>query len=147
MDLLLIFDGNKSHYVYVKDFDRFMFHKTKNENKKYFCKNCLQYFSSKNVLNNHKEVCLNINGAQSVRLEKRTIEFKYLFKQILVPFKIYSHFECILNNAESYEGYCSKYIKITFYVVLLTNLFVLMIDLVNQLLFIELKMQLMNLLK
>ena len=30
MDLLLIIDKNKSHYMYIKDFDRFMFHKTKN---------------------------------------------------------------------------------------------------------------------
>ena len=50
MDLLLIIDENESHYVYIKDFDRFMFQKTKNKNKKYFCKSCLQCFSSKNVL-------------------------------------------------------------------------------------------------
>ena len=50
MDLLLIIDENKSHYVYIKDFDRFMFQKTKNKNKKYFCRSCLQCFSSKNVL-------------------------------------------------------------------------------------------------
>ena len=36
MDLLLVFDENKSHYVYIKYFDRFMFRKTKNKNKKYF---------------------------------------------------------------------------------------------------------------
>ena len=29
MDLLLISDKFKSHYVYIKDFDRFMFSKTK----------------------------------------------------------------------------------------------------------------------
>ena len=33
MDLLHIFDDDKSHYVYIKDFDRFMFHKTKHKNK------------------------------------------------------------------------------------------------------------------
>ena len=38
MDLLLITDGDKSHYVYIKDFDRVMFHKAKNKNKKYFAK-------------------------------------------------------------------------------------------------------------
>ena len=38
MDLLLISDENKSHYVYIKDFDRFMCNKTKTEIKKYFCK-------------------------------------------------------------------------------------------------------------
>ena len=103
MDLLLIINENKTHYVYIKDFDRFMFHKTKN-NKKYFYKSCLQCFSSKNVLTEHKEVCLSINGVQSVRLGKRTIVLKRAFKQIQVPFKIYSDFECILTSAESYEG-------------------------------------------
>ena len=56
----------------------------------------------------HKDVCLKINGAQSVKLEKGAIEFKNLFKQILVPFKIYSDFECILNSVESYKGSCFK---------------------------------------
>ena len=30
MDLLLLNDDDKSHYVYIKNFDRFMFQKTKN---------------------------------------------------------------------------------------------------------------------
>ena len=132
IDLLLVIDENKSHYVYIKDFDRFMFHKTKNKNKKYFCKSCLQCFSSKNVLKKHKEVCLSIDGAQSVRLEKGTIEFKNYFKQIPVPFKIYADFECNLRGVESYEGSYTKNIKITFLVVLLTSLFVLMMNLLSQ---------------
>ena len=43
--------------------------------------------------------------------------------------------------------HAEKDIKITLLVVLLTNLFVLMISLVNQLLFTEVKMLLINLLK
>ena len=34
MDLLLLIGNNKSHYVYIKNFNRFLFHKTKNKNKK-----------------------------------------------------------------------------------------------------------------
>ena len=34
MDLLLLIDNDKSYYVYIKDFNRCMFHKTKNKNKK-----------------------------------------------------------------------------------------------------------------
>ena len=83
----------------------------------------------------HKKVCLRINGARSVRLEKGTIEFKNYFKQIPVPFKIYADFECNLKSVESYEGSYSKNIKITFLVVLLTNLFVLMMNLPSQQLF------------
>ena len=75
------------------------------------------------------------------------IEFENYLKQIPVPFKIYADFECNLRGVECYEGSYTKNIKITFLVVLLIKLFVLMIDLLSQLLFIEVKMQLMNLLK
>ena len=60
------------------------------------------------MLTKHKEVCLSINGAQFVRLEKGTIKFKNYFKQIPVPFKIYADFECNLRSVESYEGSHSK---------------------------------------
>ena len=37
LDLLLLIDDDKSHYVYIKEFDRFiMFHKTKKETKNGF---------------------------------------------------------------------------------------------------------------
>ena len=109
-DLLLIVDDDKSHYVCIKDFDRFMFHKTKNKNKKWFCKSCLQCFSSENVLIKHGEDCLNINIQQSINLEKGSIKFKNYFKQLPVPFKIYADFECNLKNVECYEGtYTKKY--------------------------------------
>ena len=56
----------------------------------------------------HNRVCLSINSAQSIRLEKGTIEFKNYFKQIPVPFKIYADFECNLESVESYESSYSK---------------------------------------
>ena len=46
MSLLLLIDDDKSHYVHIKNFNRFIFHKTKNKNKKWLCKSCLQCFSS-----------------------------------------------------------------------------------------------------
>ena len=110
MNLLLLIDNDKSHYVYIKDFNRFIFHKTKNKNKKWFCKSCLQCFSSQNVLTKHKGDCLSINGKQSVKLEEGITEFENYFKQIPVSFKFYADFECNLKSAESYEGsYTKKY--------------------------------------
>ena len=110
IDLLLLIDDDKSHYVYMKDFDRFMFHEAKNKNKKWFCESCLQCFSSKSVLIKHKENCLSINGKQSVKLEKGIIEFKDYFKQIPVSFNIHADFECNLRGLECYEGsYTKKY--------------------------------------
>ena len=84
-----------------------LFHKTKNKNKKWFCRSCFQCFSSENVLIKHKENCLSVNGKQSVKL-KGIIELEKYFKQIPfkipVPFKIYANFECNLRSVESYEG-------------------------------------------
>ena len=44
IDLLLVTNENKSHYVYINNFNRFMFNKTKNKNKKYFCKSFFTLF-------------------------------------------------------------------------------------------------------
>ena len=70
----------------------------------------MQCFRSENVLAEHKKGCLNINGAQSVRLEKGTIRFKNHLRQIAVPFKTDADFEYNLGSIESYEGsYSQKY--------------------------------------
>ena len=74
-----------------------MFSNTKNKNKKYFCKCCLQFFSSEEVLIERKENCLIINGKQNVKLGKGSISFKNYSKKLPVPFKIYADFECILS--------------------------------------------------
>ena len=133
MNLLLLIDENKSHYVYIKDFNKFTFHKTKSKNKIYFYKGCLQCFSSKNVLTEHKEVCLSINGAQSVRFEKGK---KLSLKIILNKYQFHLNFMLILGLIQKVlrviKVLTQKSIKITFLVVLLTSLFVLMINLSNQ---------------
>ena len=90
---------------------------------------------------------MSINGKQLVKLEKRITDFKNYFKQIPVSFKIYTNFERNLRVLNVIKVVTQKNIKITFLVVLLIKLFVLMIDLLTELLFIEVKMQLMNLLK
>ena len=110
MDLLHLIDNDKSYYIYIKDFDRFMFHKTKNKNKKWFCKSCLQCFSSENILIKHKENCLSINGKQSVKLEEGIIKLENYFKKIPLPFKIFADFECNLKKVKCNEGsYTEKY--------------------------------------
>ena len=57
-----------------------MFPKTKNKNKKWFCRSCLQSFSSENVLINYKEDSPSVNGKQSVDVEKVMIKFENYFK-------------------------------------------------------------------
>ena len=104
MGLLLITDENKSEYVYINDFNRFICNMTKNKNKKHFCKYCLQCFSGERVLIEHKETCLKINGKQTVKSRNGPIKFKNHFKQLAVPCKIYAYFESVFKRGRGSDG-------------------------------------------
>ena len=80
VDLLLITDENKSHYVYIKEFRRFMCSKINNNNNKPFCIYFLQCFIGKRVLIEYKKLCLIINRKQSVKVKKGSTKFKHYFK-------------------------------------------------------------------
>ena len=56
LNLLLITEKDKWHYVFIKDFDRLMFSKTKQKDKKHFSMSCLQNFSTNEISDNHKNV-------------------------------------------------------------------------------------------
>ena len=95
--LLIKNENNESHYVLIKDFNRLMYSqiKTKNVHKKHFYVSCLQKFTTKEILNSHRERCLLINDTQAVKYETGTIKFKNFNKQIPIPFKIYADSECL----------------------------------------------------
>jgi len=116
LNLLLITENENKHYVLIKDFNRFMFNQTKHKNSKHFCMYCLQHFSSEEILNEHKNDCIAINGEQAVKMPQKgeKIMFKNYNRQLKVPFVIYADFEamtekvnsCKPNDNESYtESY------------------------------------------
>ena len=87
LNLLLITEKDKSHYVFIKDFNRLMFSRTKHKDKKHYCMSCLQNFTTEEILSNHKKQCLLINGCQAVNYESGTIKFTNHDKQIPILFK------------------------------------------------------------
>ena len=101
MELLLITEKENKHYVLIKDFNRFMYNKTKHEHRKHFCMHCLQCFSSESVFNNHKDNCIQVNGTQAVKMpdkDKNILKFNNFHKQQPVPFVIYADFEAITEK-------------------------------------------------
>ena len=69
---------------------------SKDGHKLFFCDYCLQHFTSENILKNHTEVCLKINGTQKVKMpckNKKKICFMNYHKQLMAPFVIYADFE------------------------------------------------------
>ena len=61
MKLLFMENEDISDYVYIS---WFMFKKKNHKDIKQFCMKCLPYFSSKELLLNHRERCSDINGKQ-----------------------------------------------------------------------------------
>ena len=108
MNLLMIHEGNKTHYVYVKDFNRLMFNVNKHKEKKWFCMMCLQHFSSEIILEKHKDDCLVVNREQRVKLDGGCVEFKNYANKLRVSFKIYADFECILKKCDGVMGGCDR---------------------------------------
>ena len=75
LNLLLITEKDKFHYVFIKDFNRLMFSRTKHKDKKHHCMSCLQSVTTEKILSNHKKQCLLINRCQAVQYEPETIKF------------------------------------------------------------------------
>ena len=111
LNVLLISNEEKSHYVFIKDFNRLMYSKIKHKDRKHFCLSCLQNFTTKEILNNHREQCLLINHTQAVKYETGRIKFKNFNKQIPIPFKIYADSECLLKRNINKGGYTKLYQK------------------------------------
>ena len=81
------------------------------------------------------ETCLKINCKQSVKLRRRLFKFKSHFKQSVVLFKVDADFKSILKGVRGSDRkimlHTLKNIKHIFLAVLLTKLFVLMINILN----------------
>ena len=101
MNLLLITNDEKGHYVLIKDFNKFMYNQSKHKEKKHFCMFCPQCFSSERVLANHVNNCLTINGYQAINMPKKgenILKFNKFHKQLPVPFVIYADFEAVMKK-------------------------------------------------
>ena len=62
IDLLLIEEEDKRHYVLINIFNTFMYDYSLHYGKKYFCRYCLQAFSTARILKDHINGCFKING-------------------------------------------------------------------------------------
>ena len=118
LDLLLITRDERQHYVWIKNFNRFMFNQSKHREKKHFCRYCLQCFSKEEFLKKHILNCMIINGKQAIEMPKKgsSIKFKNFHHQLSVPFVIYADFEAINQKIcscqpDDRKSYSEKYQK------------------------------------
>ena len=107
-NLLLISQERKSHYVFIKDFNKLMYSSTKHKDRKHYCMYYLQNFTRDEIFDSHKKQCLFINGTQAVSYESAIIKFKNYENQSPIVFKIYADTECFVKRTNSYESERTK---------------------------------------
>ena len=114
IDLLFINNEQNQHYCWIKNFSRLVRAQvTKHEHRSYFCKRCLNKFTTLEKLSKHIEICKE-NSACKIEVPKpgETITFKNFKKSMRVPFVIYADFEdSATPNPE--KSYTEKYQKHT----------------------------------
>ena len=116
--LLLIKNGDNSHYCLVKKLSALLTSQVnKRKCKFYFCLNCLNGFDEPEKLEKHKEYCseqdcIKINMPPS----NTFLSFKNFLHSERAPFAVYADFESIVKPIESCEpdpnrSYTKKYQK------------------------------------
>ena len=107
MELLPLGDGaGKLHYVLIKDVNRLLCSIRKSMSRMNFCLNCFHNCVSEDVLDTHRETCLDVNGVQAVKFPKEgtNIKFKKHKNQLPAPFVIYADFESLLVSDRERKG-------------------------------------------
>ena len=116
--LLLIKDGEKSHYCLVKNISALLSSQiNNNDHKRYFCLNCFNSFKSPDSLDKHKEYCYNNECVKiSMPPPNTFLRFKNFRYSEKAPFAIYADFESLIKPMDNCDpdpnrSYTKKYQK------------------------------------
>ena len=116
--LLLIKDGEKSHYCLVKNTSALLASQINNhKGTSNICLNCMNGFKSKDSLDKHKEYCYNNECVNIVMPPPNTfLKFKNFRCSERVPFVIYADFESFIKpmdicSPDPNRSYTKKYQK------------------------------------
>ena len=116
--LLLIKDGEKSHYCLVKNISALLSSQINNhDHKRHFCLNCFNSFKDEDKLKEHKKYCYENESVQIIMPQQGTfLRFKNFLHSEKAPFAIYADFESLIKpmdncNPDPNKSYTKKHQK------------------------------------
>ena len=104
--LLMISNGEKWHYLTVKNLSGLLRGITSNHNADFYCLNCFCAYSTKNKLEKHKKICENHDycHVEMPTKDNNIIKYNRGEKSIKMPFIIYPDLECLLEQIDTCEN-------------------------------------------
>ena len=98
--LLMITDGEKWHYLAIKNLSALFRGITGNNNGDFYCLNSFQPYTTENKLKKHKKRCENHDYyyVEMPQENNKILKYNQGEKSMKVPFIIYADLECLLEN-------------------------------------------------
>ena len=98
--LLMISDGQKWHYLVVKNLSRLLRGITSNHKEDFYCLNCFHSYGTENKLEAHKKICENHDycHVEMPTKSNNIIKYNHGEKSMKLTFVIYADLECLLEK-------------------------------------------------
>ena len=104
--LLIITDGEKWHYLTVKNLFGLLRGITSNHAGDFYCLNCFCAYSTKNKFEAHKKICENHDycHVEMPTKDNNIIKYNHGEKSMKLPFVIYADLECLLEKMSTCQN-------------------------------------------
>ena len=118
INLLLIKNGDNSHYCLIKNISALLTSQVNNhKSKSYYCFNCLNFYNDPEKLEIHKEYCSEKDTVKiNMPPPNSFLKFNNFHYSEKAPFAIYADFECLVKPIDNCKpnsniSYTNKYQK------------------------------------
>ena len=102
----MIADGEKWHYLVVKNLPGLLRGITSSHKEDFYCLNCFHSYRTKNKLEAHKKICENHDycHVEMPIKDNNTIKYNQGEESIKVPFVVYADLECLLKKMSTCQN-------------------------------------------
>ena len=108
--LLMITNGEKWHYITVKNLSGLLRGITSNHAGDFYCLNCFCAYSTKDKFEAHKKICENHDyfHVEMPTKDNNIIKYNHGEKSMKLPFVIYADLECLLEKMSTCQNNPNK---------------------------------------
>ena len=106
----MITDGKKYHYLAVTNLSALLQRMSSTRDGDFYCLNCFNPYTTKNKIEEHKEICNNHDSyhIEMPKQAKKILKYIYGKKSLKAPFPVYLDLECLLKKEQSCQKNSEK---------------------------------------
>ena len=102
----MIIDGEKWHYLTVKNLPGLLRGRTSSHREDFYCSNCFHSYRTRNKLEARKKICENHDycNVEIPIKDNNIIKYNQEDKSIKLPFVVYADLECLLKKMSTCQN-------------------------------------------